>query len=131
MPRAALPTGIELEYVTAGDPSHPPLLVVNGYTTQLISWPQGYIDRLVDQDLFVIRFDNRDVGLSTKLDGQHVSPGRGAVRVVEGRTAPRGAVHPVGHGRRRRRAARPPRHRPRAHRGIIEIAGIGPGRSRR
>jgi pimeloyl-ACP methyl ester carboxylesterase len=75
MPRAALPTGIELEYVTAGDPSHPPLLVVNGYTTQLISWQQGYIDRLVDQGLFVIRYDNRDVGLSTKLDGQHVSPG--------------------------------------------------------
>lgn len=75
MPRAELPTGIELEYVTAGDPSHPPLLVVNGYTTQLISWPQGYVDRLIDQGLFVIRYDNRDVGLSTKLDGQQVSPG--------------------------------------------------------
>jgi len=75
MPRAALPTGIELEYVTAGDPNDPPLLVVNGYTSQLISWQQGYVDRLVDQGLFVIRYDNRDVGLSTKLDGRHVSPG--------------------------------------------------------
>lgn len=75
MPRAALPSGIELEYVTVGDPSHPPLLVVNGYTSQLISWQQGYIDRLVAQGLFVIRFDNRDVGLSTKLDGRQVSPG--------------------------------------------------------
>jgi len=64
-----------LEYVTAGDPNDPPLLVVNGYTSQLISWQQGYVDRLVDQGLFVIRYDNRDVGLSTKLDGRHVSPG--------------------------------------------------------
>ena len=64
-----------MEYVTAGDPNDPPLLVVNGYTSQLISWQQGYVDRLVDQGLFVIRYDNRDVGLSTKLDGRHVSPG--------------------------------------------------------
>jgi pimeloyl-ACP methyl ester carboxylesterase len=75
MPRAVLPTGIVLEYVTVGDPANPPLLVVNGYTSQLISWQQGYVDRLVEQGLFVIRFDNRDVGLSTKLDGQRVSPG--------------------------------------------------------
>jgi pimeloyl-ACP methyl ester carboxylesterase len=75
MPRAVLPSGIELEYVTTGDPSDPPLLVVNGYTSQLISWQQGYVDALVAQGLFVIRFDNRDVGLSTKLDGQRVSPG--------------------------------------------------------
>ena len=75
MPRAALPSGIELEYVTIGDPSDTPLLVVNGYTSQLISWPQGYVDRLVAQGLYVIRFDNRDVGLSTKLDGQRASPG--------------------------------------------------------
>jgi pimeloyl-ACP methyl ester carboxylesterase len=75
MPRALLPTGIELEYVTAGDPANPPLLVVNGYTSQLISWPQGYVDQLVAQGLYVIRYDNRDVGLSTKLDGQVVSPG--------------------------------------------------------
>ena len=75
MSRAVLPTGIELEYVTTGDPADPPLLVVNGYTSQLISWPQGYVEQLVAQGLFVIQFDNRDVGLSTKLDGQHVSPG--------------------------------------------------------
>jgi pimeloyl-ACP methyl ester carboxylesterase len=77
-----------LEYVTAGDPSHPPLLVVNGYTTQLISWPQGYIDRLVDQGLFVIRYDNRDVGLSTKLDGRHVSPGAVLSAALQGEPLP-------------------------------------------
>ncbi len=77
-----------MEYVTAGDPSHPPLLVVNGYTSQLISWPQGYVDRLVEQGLFVIRFDNRDVGLSTKLDGQAVSPGAVLSAMLQGEAAP-------------------------------------------
>jgi pimeloyl-ACP methyl ester carboxylesterase len=75
MPRAVLTSGIELEYVTTGEPTDPPLLVVNGYTSQLISWQRGYIEQLVAQGLFVIQYDNRDVGLSSKLDGQLVSPG--------------------------------------------------------
>ena len=75
MPRAQLPTGIELEYRTTGDPGAPALLAVCGYTSQMISWRQGYIDQLAAQGLHVIQFDNRDVGLSTKLDGRHVSPG--------------------------------------------------------
>ena len=74
MPRAQLPNGIELEYQTTGDPSDPVLLAVCGYTSQMISWRQGYIDQLAAQGLFVVQFDNRDVGLSTKLDGQRVSP---------------------------------------------------------
>ncbi len=88
MPHAALPSGIELEYVTTGDPTNPPLLVVNGYTSQLISWPNGYIDQLVAQGLFVIRFDNRDVGLSTKLDGQLVSPGAVLTAQLQGEPVP-------------------------------------------
>jgi pimeloyl-ACP methyl ester carboxylesterase len=75
MPRAVLPTGIELEYVTTGDPADPPLLLVNGYTSQMISMHRGYVEQLVAQGLHVIQFDNRDVGLSSKLDGQRVSPG--------------------------------------------------------
>ena len=109
-----LPSGIELEYVTTGDPADPPLLVVNGYTSQLISWQQGYVDQIVAQGLFVIQFDNRDVGLSTKLDGQRVSPGAVLDGIAAGRAAPAGAVHAVRHGRRRHRPARPSRHR-RAH----------------
>ncbi len=88
MPRAALPSGIELEYVTTGDPTNPPLLVVNGYTTQLISWQRGYIEQLVAQGLFVIQFDNRDVGLSTKLDGQQVSPGAVLTAALRGQPLP-------------------------------------------
>jgi pimeloyl-ACP methyl ester carboxylesterase len=74
MPRAEVSTGIELEFATAGEPSDPPLLMVNGYTAQMISW-RGFIDVLVAQGLFVITFDNRDCGLSGKLDGRTVSPG--------------------------------------------------------
>ena len=88
MPRAVLPSGIELEYRTTGDSSHPVLLVVSGYTSQLISWPQGYIDRIVAEDLFVVQFDNRDVGLSTKLDGQTVSPGAVLEAVLAGEPLP-------------------------------------------
>jgi pimeloyl-ACP methyl ester carboxylesterase len=88
MPRAALPSGIELEYSTTGNPSDPPLLAVNGYTSQMISWPRGYVEALVAQGLFVIQFDNRDVGLSTKLDGQRVSPGAVLAAALEGRALP-------------------------------------------
>ena len=88
MPRALLPSGIELEYRTTGDPADPLLLAVNGYTTQMISWPQGYIDQIAAQGLFVVQFDNRDVGLSTKLDGQTVSPGAVLKAVLAGEPLP-------------------------------------------
>jgi pimeloyl-ACP methyl ester carboxylesterase len=88
MPRAVLPTGIELEYVTTGDPDNPPLLVVNGYTSQLISWQRGYVEQLVSQGLYVIQFDNRDVGLSTKLDGERVSPGAVLTASLQGDPIP-------------------------------------------
>ena len=52
-----------------GDPSDPPLLWVMGFTAQLIAWPEEFMQLFVDLGYFVIRFDNRDCGLSTKLDG--------------------------------------------------------------
>ena len=72
MPRAVLPTGVEIEYVTNGDPGDQAVLAVSGYGSQLVSWHDEFVDALVAQGLFVIRFDNRDVGLSTKFDGQLV-----------------------------------------------------------
>lgn len=74
MPTAHLPSGIDIEYETHGDETDPTLLLVNGYTAQLIGWHAGFVDALVGQGLHVVRFDNRDVGLSTKLDGQTASP---------------------------------------------------------
>jgi pimeloyl-ACP methyl ester carboxylesterase len=61
--------GIDLEYVTDGDPADRPLLLVMGLGAQLITWPQGFVDQLSGRGFFVIRFDNRDSGLSTKFEG--------------------------------------------------------------
>lgn len=72
MSRARRPNGIELEYVTAGSPSDPPLLLVMGFTAQLIAWPEELVEQLVAAGFFVIRHDNRDCGLSSKIDGVEV-----------------------------------------------------------
>ena len=67
MPRA-LTNGIELEYEVIGDPAAPPMLLVMGFGMQMIQWPDGFLERLVGRGFRIIRFDNRDCGLSTKLD---------------------------------------------------------------
>lgn len=59
---------VELEYETLGDPARRPLLLIMGLGSQLITWPDGFCKALVDRGFFVIRFDNRDAGLSTHLD---------------------------------------------------------------
>ena len=69
MPRAAVNGGIELEYETLGSPADPPFLLIAGLGAQLITFHDDFCRLLVDHGHFVIRFDNRDVGLSTKFDG--------------------------------------------------------------
>src|SRR3954453_15378615 len=59
---------IELAYETFGEPGDPPVLLVMGLATQMIGWPDGFWAGLADHGLFVVRFDNRDIGLSTHLD---------------------------------------------------------------
>ncbi len=72
MSRAPLPSGIELEYDTFGSPDEPALLLVMGFTAQMIAWDERFCRQIAEQGRYVIRFDNRDCGLSTKLDGQLV-----------------------------------------------------------
>lgn len=67
MPRAKA-NGIELEYEVAGPEGGEPLLLIMGLGAQMTRWPAAFVDRLAAKGLRVIRFDNRDVGLSTKLD---------------------------------------------------------------
>jgi pimeloyl-ACP methyl ester carboxylesterase len=74
MPRAAA-NGIEIEYETFGRSSDPALLLVMGFTAQLISWEEGFCQALADRGFYVIRFDNRDTGFTTKLDGVEVDLG--------------------------------------------------------
>jgi pimeloyl-ACP methyl ester carboxylesterase len=70
MAQISTPQGITLEYETAGSPADPPLLLVMGFGAQLIAWPRAFCERLADGGRFVVSFDNRDCGLSSKLDGQ-------------------------------------------------------------
>lgn len=63
-----LANGISIACETQGDPRDPPLLLIMGLGMQLISWPQAFVDGLVEQGFYVIRYDNRDCGLSTRLD---------------------------------------------------------------
>ena len=67
---ARTPSGIELHYEDLGDPDHSPILLIMGLGAQLVLWHNEFCQGLVDLGYRVIRFDNRDVGLSTKLHGQ-------------------------------------------------------------
>jgi pimeloyl-ACP methyl ester carboxylesterase len=60
---------IELVYETIGDPSDAPLLMVMGLGMQLIHWDRELCELLAARGFHVIRFDNRDIGLSTKIRG--------------------------------------------------------------
>jgi pimeloyl-ACP methyl ester carboxylesterase len=60
--------GMQIVYETIGDPANTPLLLVMGLGMQLIHWDRELCDRLAERGFWVIRFDNRDAGLSTKVD---------------------------------------------------------------
>ena len=66
---------MELEYDTFGSPADPALLLIMGFTAQMTAWEDDFCQLLADGGRFVVRFDNRDCGLSTKLDGQEVDLG--------------------------------------------------------
>jgi pimeloyl-ACP methyl ester carboxylesterase len=60
---------MEIEYDTFGNPADQPLLLIMGFTAQMVAWEEEFCQQLVERGHFVIRFDNRDCGLSTKLHG--------------------------------------------------------------
>jgi pimeloyl-ACP methyl ester carboxylesterase len=59
---------MEIEYDTFGDPKAPAVLLIMGLGAQMISWEEEFCQAISDRGFHVIRFDNRDVGLSTKLE---------------------------------------------------------------
>ena len=61
--------GIQIEYETMGDPAGRPLLLIIGLADQLIHWDDSLCEDFVKSGHYVIRFDNRDSGLSTKFGG--------------------------------------------------------------
>jgi pimeloyl-ACP methyl ester carboxylesterase len=68
MPRAKGSGGVELEYETFGDATAPAIVLVMGFGQQLVSWESDFCEQLAGRGFRVVRFDNRDVGLSTHLE---------------------------------------------------------------
>ncbi len=79
--------GIELCYQTFGDPADRPLLLVMGLGGPMTWWPLGLCRRLVEAGFFVVRYDNRDTGRSTRFTGHRVAQ-RDVVRAFLGRRVP-------------------------------------------
>ncbi len=67
MPRVNA-NGIQLEYETFGEPTSSPLLLIIGLAEQLTSWDEELCEQLAQQGHYVIRYDNRDAGLSSKIE---------------------------------------------------------------
>src|ERR1700756_3673736 len=64
----AFSNGISIAYEASGNPQDPAVLLIMGLGMQLVSWPQDFVDGLAEQGYYVIRFDNRDAGLSSKFN---------------------------------------------------------------
>ncbi len=71
---------VDIYYETFGEPTNPALLMINGLGSQCINYRPEMCERFVSRGFFVVRFDNRDVGLSTTFD--EVIPDVGAVALA-------------------------------------------------
>jgi len=67
MPRARVSTGIELEYDVFGEATAPTIVLIMGFSMQMTAWDREFCESLAGRGFRVVRFDNRDVGKSTKL----------------------------------------------------------------
>ncbi len=84
--------GITIEYETRGD--GPPVLLVMGLGGQLTSWPDEFVEAIIDRGYRVITFDNRDIGLSSETDWE--PPGQAAMmRSMVGRRPLKGVGYTV------------------------------------
>ena len=108
MPQAEVSDGVSIAYDTFGDPGDPPVLLVIGFGAQLIGWHDDFCAMLAGRGRYVIRYDNRDSGLSTKFDDHPVDIGAFIAAVRSGDIAAAQAMAPYSlqrHGRRRPRPA--------------------------
>jgi pimeloyl-ACP methyl ester carboxylesterase len=69
MELTARANGIELAYEAFGDPADPTVLLVMGLGVQMLGWDADFCQLLAERGFCVVRFDNRDVGRSTKIEG--------------------------------------------------------------
>jgi pimeloyl-ACP methyl ester carboxylesterase len=92
---------VELFYETFGGGTDPTLLLVNGLGSQCVNYDERWCEKFAAHGYRVVRFDNRDVGLSTKLDGSSYTlrdMAGDAVAVLDAVDAPRAHVHGVSMG---------------------------------
>ncbi|TDU05632.1 pimeloyl-ACP methyl ester carboxylesterase [Streptomyces sp. 846.5] len=88
MPRtAANAHGVELEYDSFGSPGDPFLLLVMGLGAQMTAWPEKLCETIAARGFRVVRFDNRDAGLSTFMDAEP-QPDLGAILHGDPSSAP-------------------------------------------
>jgi pimeloyl-ACP methyl ester carboxylesterase len=85
--RLAPANGIELAYQEIGDPNGEAVLLIMGLATQMIAWQEPFCELLAERGFRVIRFDNRDIGHSTKIESAGL-PKRTDMLLGRRRTAP-------------------------------------------
>lgn len=96
MPIAEVSPGVSLAYEGFGDPGDPPVLLVMGFGAQMIAWHEDFCQALADRGRYVIRYDNRDSGLSTRFDEHPVDVARFIATVRSGDMAAALAMVPYG-----------------------------------
>ena len=84
MPVVEASPGVSIEYETFGDPSDAPVLLVMGFGAQMIAWHEEFCRALAIRGRYVIRYDNRDSGLSTRFDEHLVDVGQFITAVSSG-----------------------------------------------
>ncbi|CAN5570817.1 alpha/beta hydrolase [soil metagenome] len=82
------PSTLDIEYETFGSPDDPALLLVVGFAAHMTLWDTAFCELLAVGGRYVIRFDNRDCGLSSKLDGAHADPGAVLSAALHGEDLP-------------------------------------------
>ncbi|MFI6519716.1 alpha/beta fold hydrolase [Spirillospora sp. NPDC050679] len=96
MPVIEVSPGVSIAYEGFGDPDAAPVLLVMGFGAQMIAWHEDFCRALADRGRYVIRYDNRDCGLSTRFDGHPVDLGRFIAAVSSGDVAAARAMVPYG-----------------------------------
>ncbi|MCR9212737.1 MAG: alpha/beta hydrolase [Proteobacteria bacterium] len=85
--------GLQLEYETFGSPENPAAILIAGLGFQLIDWPTFFCQKIADAGYYVVRFDNRDIGLSQKLEELGVPDLQGITEQLQAGESPKIPYH--------------------------------------
>ncbi|MCH0542091.1 alpha/beta hydrolase [Streptomyces sp. MUM 203J] len=94
MPIVDVSPEVSIAYQGFGDTGDPPVLLVMGFGAQMLAWHEDFCQALADRGRYVIRYDNRDCGLSTRFDEHPVDIGRFMAAVSSGDVAAALAMAP-------------------------------------